>query len=460
MNITIVGSGYVGLVAGACFSEVGNNITMLDSDEEKIKKLQNGIIPIYEPGLKELITNNKEKNNITFTTQKEIAYKNADIIFIAVGTPMNTDGSANMNYVKEVAKDLSQYIENYTIIVNKSTMPIGSAKMVENIINKNLKNKNATFDVVSNPEFLKEGVAIRDFMSPDRIIIGSKSQKATKIIKNLYSPFILKSNRIITMDRESAEMSKYASNALLATKISFINEMSQICEKVGANINDVRVGIGSDSRIGYSFIYPGCGYGGSCFPKDIQALSFIAKQNNVETKILDAIEYVNEYQKNLIANKIIKRFGENLDNKIFCIWGLSFKPETDDIREAPSIYLMQKLLQSNAIIQCYDPQANINMKVIFPNVKYYNNKYDAIDNADALIIMTEWKEFRNPDFKIIKDKLKNLIIFDGRNIYKDMELNEFEYYYIGGGESHYLRFYLESKLHLTNFKKGCNDEAA
>ncbi|MDE6886404.1 MAG: UDP-glucose/GDP-mannose dehydrogenase family protein [Helicobacteraceae bacterium] len=430
MKITIVGSGYVGLVAGACFAEVGNNVTMLDSDKEKIRSLESGIIPIYEPGLEELIKKNKKLEQILFTTDKKLAYENAEIIFIAVGTPMGEDGSADLSYVISAATDIAKYISGYTIIVNKSTVPVGSAKKVREIIEQNLINKNATFDCISNPEFLKEGVALKDFMSPDRVVLGGNSKKALDVMKGLYSSFILKNDRIITMSAESAEMTKYASNAMLATKISFINEISQICEKVGANINDVRLGIGSDSRIGYSFIYPGCGYGGSCFPKDIRALQKTAKNEGVEVKILNAIEEVNRYQKNILSLKIQKHFGLNLEDKTFCLWGLSFKPETDDIREATSINVITFLLQNKAKVNAYDPKAMPNMKRLFPQINYFENKYEAAKNANALVVITEWKEFRNPDFDRIGESVS--VIFDGRNIYKDMDLSKFDYYFIGG----------------------------
>ena len=427
MNITIVGSGYVGLVAGACLSDIGHKIILLDNDEAKINAIRGGVIPIYEPGLKELLQ--KNKSNITFSTDFKKAYRDSSVIFIAVGTPQGDDGNANMDFVKNVAKDIGKSLQDYKIIVNKSTMPVGSTKLVENIIKENLKDKNIKFDVISNPEFLKEGSAIKDFMSPDRIIIGGNNQAAIDSIKSIYAPLFARNNRIITMSAESAEMAKYASNALLATKISFINEISQIAEKVGANINDIRIGIGSDSRIGYNFIYPSCGYGGSCFPKDIKALRFIAKKHEINTKILDAIEIVNENQKNILVEKILKRFG-NIKNMTFCIWGLSFKPETDDIRESPSINIIEKLLFYGAFVQAYDPQAMNNMKKIFPNIKYFNDKYKALKNANTLIIITEWNEFKNPDFESIKKHTN--IIFDGRNIFHSADMSDFEYYYIGG----------------------------
>lgn len=433
MKITVVGSGYVGLVASACFSEMGNEVIVLDIDQNKIHQLKKGIVPIYEPGLKELIEKNTLSSNLTFTTDKEIAYKNREIIFIAVGTPMGEDGSADLSYVLNAAKDIAKYINQHTIIVNKSTVPVGTAKKIQSIIKEYQTDKNLSFDIISNPEFLKEGVAINDFMSPDRIIIGYENPKALEMMKILYAPFLIKNNRIIAMDLASSEMSKYASNAMLATKISFINEMSQICEKVGADINNVRIGIGSDSRIGYSFIYPGCGYGGSCFPKDIKALQKTAREYGISPFLIDAVEKVNEDQKRVLASKIKKSFGENLTNKTFCIWGLSFKPETDDIRESSAIVLIEELLSLGAKIQTYDPKAMENMKKVFPTLTYCENKYEATKDCNALIVVTEWKEFRNPDFAKISSSLKEKIIFDGRNIYKDHQLLGFKYYNIGGG---------------------------
>ncbi|MDO7253864.1 UDP-glucose dehydrogenase family protein [Helicobacter cappadocius] len=445
MKITIVGSGYVGLVASACFAEMGNEVIVLDIDENKINQLKNGIIPIYEPGLEKLIEKNTRSSNLIFSTDKKTAYTNREIIFIAVGTPMGEDGSADITYVLNAARDIAEHINQHTIIVNKSTVPVGTTKKIQSVIKQYKKNGNINFDIISNPEFLKEGVAINDFMSPDRIIIGYENPKALEVMKMLYSPFLVKNNRIITMDLASSEMSKYASNAMLATKISFINEMSQICEKVGANINDVRIGIGSDSRIGYSFIYPGCGYGGSCFPKDIKALQKTAKEFNVSSFLIDAVDKVNQAQKLVLPRKIKKHFGENLQNRVFCIWGLSFKPKTDDIRESSAIVLISELLKLDAKINAYDPKAISNMKNIFQNISYYEDKYQALKDCDALIIVTEWKEFRNPDFNKISSLLKEKIIFDGRNIYKDHQLLGFKYYSIGGGGG-----YREYHLNLYN----------
>lgn len=437
MKITIVGSGYVGLVASACFSEMGNEVIVLDIDKNKISQLKEGIIPIYEPGLKELVQKNVHSCNLFFTTDKEVAYRDREVIFIAVGTPMGEDGSADLSYVLNVAKDIAKYINQHTIIVNKSTVPVGTAKKIHSIIKEQLANKNLSFDIISNPEFLKEGVAINDFMSPDRIIIGYENPKALEVMKSLYAPFLIKNNRIIAMDLASSEMSKYASNAMLATKISFINEMSQICEKVGADINNVRIGIGSDSRIGYSFIYPGCGYGGSCFPKDIKALQKTAIECGISPFLINAVEKVNEEQKRVLASKIKRLFGENLKGKTICIWGLSFKPETDDIRESSAIVLIEELLNLGAKIQAYDPKAMENMKRIFPTLVYCKDKYEATKDSNALVIVTEWKEFRNPDFAKISSLLKEKVIFDGRNIYKDHQLLGFQYYNIGSGGGGY-----------------------
>lgn len=437
MQITIIGSGYVGLVAGACFAQIGNSVICLDIDEQKIANLKNGIIPIYEPNLSEMIKENLSKKQMRFTTNKREALQNAEVIFIAVGTPMGDDGSADLRFVRSVAEDIGEMIEKYCVVVDKSTVPVGTARVVRDIIERKLKSRNLQidFDVVSNPEFLKEGVAIKDFMSPDRVVIGADSQKALEIMRSIYAPFLVKSDRFIAMSVESAEMTKYAANSLLATKISFINEMSQICERIGADINDVRLGIGSDSRIGYSFIYPGCGYGGSCFPKDIKALEKTAIDNGYTPKILQAIQSVNEAQKMLLVEKITARFGANLKGKIFAIWGLAFKPETDDMREASSLTLINALVKNGAKIRAYDPKAMNQAKFYLQNVldslEFCDDKYSAVDSSDALILATEWREFRSPDFKQIANRLKNPIIFDGRNIWRHFDLSGFEYHQIG-----------------------------
>lgn len=444
MKVAIIGSGYVGLVAGACFAQMGNNVICLDVDEQKTKNLQQGKIPIYEPGLESMVLENQKLHTLAFTTDKKQALSDAEVIFIAVGTPMGDDGSADLRFVRTVAEDIGECIaRDYVVVVDKSTVPVGTAKQVRSIIESKLKSRNIglAFDVVSNPEFLKEGVAIKDFMSPDRVVIGTDSAKALEVMKALYAPFLIKSDRLIAMGVESAEMTKYAANAMLATKISFINEMSQICERVGANINDVRQGIGSDSRIGYSFIYPGCGYGGSCFPKDVRALEKTARDFGYEAKILQSVQAVNEAQKLLLVEKIIKRFGENLSGKVFGVWGLSFKPETDDMREASSIVLIKELIKRGAKIKAYDPkayeQARFYLKDELESICFEESKYDALKGAQSLIIITEWREFRSPDFSEISKQLAAPIIFDGRNIYQNLNLEErgFEYYQIGVGKS-------------------------
>ena len=442
MNITVIGTGYVGLVSGTCFSEMGNKVTCVDIDTIKIEKLNKGIIPIYEPGLEAMVLKNVESENLFFTTNLETSLKNAEIVFIAVGTPMGDDGSADLQYVLAVAKSIGKTIQKRLVIVDKSTVPIGTADKVKETIQKQLDIREVTieFDVVSNPEFLKEGAAINDFMKPDRVVIGADSEYAIEKMKQLYAPFSMSHERFIEMDVRSAEMTKYAANAMLATKISFMNEIANICEKVGADANQVRIGIGSDSRIGYNFIYPGCGYGGSCFPKDIKALKKIASEYNYEAKLITSVEEVNDAQKLVIANKIIKRFGEDLTGKIFGVWGLAFKPGTDDMREAPAIYIVKELVKRGAKIQAYDPKAMSEAKEHYlkgiENVSYVNSKYEALHNADAMVLLTEWKEFRSPDFDEINNLLKLPIIFDGRNQYNIFNLAEkgFEYYQIGRAE--------------------------
>ena len=430
MKITIVGSGYVGLVSGVCFAQMGNEVICFDVDERKISMLQKGEIPIYENGLKEIVDETTQKGYLSFTMSAQEAYSNALLIFIAVGTPMGEDGSADLGYVLSAAQEIGKHLDSYAIIVDKSTVPIGTAKLVRTTIEEELRKRGVqiAFDVVSNPEFLKEGVAIKDFMSPDRVVIGSDSPRAIKILQELYAPFTLKKERLIVMDIQSAEMTKYAANAMLATKISFINEMAKICEAVGANINAVRQGIGSDPRIGYDFIYPGCGYGGSCFPKDIKALQKIANSFGVETPMLKATETINASQKQILVEKIKKVFGEDLRDKTFALWGLSFKPETDDVREAPSLEIIKALVAAGAKIQAYDPKAIENTKIYLgenPLISYHDEKYRALQNCSALIICTEWKEFRSPDFEEITHALSEKIIFDGRNIYHNLKLASF-----------------------------------
>jgi UDPglucose 6-dehydrogenase len=439
MNITVIGSGYVGLVSGACFAELGNKVTCVDIDSIKIEKLNQGIIPIFEPGLETLVLTNVKNNNLFFTTELDKALLNSEIAFIAVGTPMGDDGSADLQYVLAVAKSIGQSMRKRLIVVDKSTVPIGTADKVKTTIQKELdvRCSDLQFDVVSNPEFLKEGAAIADFMKPDRVVVGADSEYAFKNMKELYDPFLRSHDRLIMMDIRSAEMTKYAANAMLATKISFMNEVANICEKVGADANQVRIGIGSDQRIGYSFIYPGAGYGGSCFPKDVKALTKIAKENGYDAQLITAVEEVNDAQKLVIAQKIITRFGQDLTGFIFGVWGLSFKPGTDDMREAPAIYVIKELVSRGAQIIAYDPKAMDEAKEYYlkgvQNITYADSKYDALKGSDALVLLTEWKEFRSPDFEEVKTQLNTPVIFDGRNQYNTFSLEQkgFEYYQIG-----------------------------
>jgi len=439
MNITVIGSGYVGLVSGTCFSEMGNKVTCVDIDHTKIEKLNQGIIPIFEPGLEAMVLKNIKNKNLFFTTVLHEALQKAEIAFIAVGTPMGDDGSADLQYVLAVAKSIGQSMQNRLIVVDKSTVPIGTADKVKATIQKELdiRDSDLKFDVVSNPEFLKEGAAIADFMKPDRVVIGTDSDYASEKMKQLYHPFCMISDRFISMDIRSAEMTKYAANAMLATKISFMNEIANICELVGADANQVRIGIGSDQRIGYSFIYPGVGYGGSCFPKDVKALTKIAKENGYIAQLITAVEEVNDAQKLVIAQKIITRFGEDLTGFTYGIWGLAFKPGTDDMREAPAIYVIKELVRRGAKIKAYDPKAIEEAKEHYlkgvQNITYVDSKYDVLKDSDALVLLTEWKEFRSPDFEEIKTQLKAPVIFDGRNQYNTFSLEEkgFEYYQIG-----------------------------
>jgi UDPglucose 6-dehydrogenase len=439
MKLTIIGSGYVGLVSGACFAEMGNNVTCVDIDREKIKQLEDGVIPIYEPGLAPMVHKNIERNNLTFSTSLKQSIQDASIVFIAVGTPMGDDGSADLQYVLSVAKEIGQHMTHDLVVVDKSTVPVGTADKVKRAIQLELDNRNSLlqFHIVSNPEFLKEGDAVNDFMKPDRVVIGADSEIVFKKMRELYSPFFRSHDRFITMDIRSAEMTKYAANAMLATKISFMNEIANICEKVGADANQVRIGIGSDQRIGYSFIYPGAGYGGSCFPKDVKALTKIAKENGYTAQLITAVEQVNNFQKLVIAKKIVNRFGENLTGFTFGIWGLAFKPETDDMREAPAIYVIKELVSRGAKIKAYDPKAVCEAKSHYlkgvQNITYVTSKYDVLKDSDALVLLTEWKEFRSPDFEEMKTQLKTPVIFDGRNQYNTFNLDEkgFEYYQIG-----------------------------
>ncbi|AWX45809.1 UDP-glucose 6-dehydrogenase [Flagellimonas maritima] len=440
MNLTVIGTGYVGLVSGTCFAEMGNTVTCIDIDKAKIESLKKGIIPIYEPGLEQMVKRNVENDTLRFSTDLSKHLDKCDIAFIAVGTPMGEDGSADLQYVLQVAKEIGENMSHPLIIVDKSTVPVGTADKVKEAIQSQLDNRDAKiqFNVVSNPEFLKEGDAISDFMKPDRVVIGSDDEEATEKMRTLYAPFFRSSlDRLITMDVRSAEMTKYVANAMLATKISFMNEVANICELVGADVNKVRIGIGSDSRIGYSFIYPGSGYGGSCFPKDVKALKKTAEENGYIPNLIKAVEDVNDKQKLVIANKVIAKYGEDLSGKVFAVWGLAFKPETDDMREAPAIYIIKELVKRGAKVQAYDPKAMEEAQHFYlkdmNDVSYHNSKYDVLQNADALILLTEWKEFRSPDFEELKKQLNKPIVFDGRNQYNHSRMlkNGFEYFQIG-----------------------------
>jgi UDPglucose 6-dehydrogenase len=439
VNIAIVGSGYVGLVSGACFSDMGNTVTCVDSDKDKIDQLNKGIIPIYEPGLESIILNNCEKGNLTFTTSLEGALRDCEIVFIAVGTPMGEDGSADLQYVLAVAKEIGQLITDSIVVVNKSTVPVGTADRVKKIIAAELSIREVEipFSIVSNPEFLKEGAAISDFMKPDRIVVGVENKHSEALMRRLYRPFTVNHDRFISMDLRSAEMTKYAANAFLATKISFINEMSNISERLGADINMVREGIGSDKRIGFEFIYPGCGYGGSCFPKDVQALVKMSEEVGYNSELIKAVNTVNVKQKLVLVEKVISVFGENLTGVTLAVWGLSYKPETSDMRESPAITIVNELTGRGARIQAYDPQAINDSKNFYlkgnSSVTYCETKYKAIENVDALLLITEWKEFRSPDFTELKSRMKSAVVFDGRNQYVNYQLDKmgFDYYLIG-----------------------------
>ena len=431
MRICVIGTGYVGLVAGTCLAEMGNKVICVDNNEEKLEKLRNGIVPIYEPGLEELIKVNVAENRLSFSSDLKTAVEKSLVCFIAVGTPQGEDGSADLKYVYQVAEEIGGAINDYKVIVDKSTVPVGTADKVTEII----KNKTKfDFDVVSNPEFLKQGAAVDDFLKPDRVVIGSNSQKATEIMQELYAPFLRTGNPVIIMDVRSAEMTKYASNSFLAVKISYANEIANICEKVGANAEMVRIGMCSDKRIGSQFLFPGLGYGGSCFPKDVKALLKTAKDNNCDTQMLEAADNINKLQRKLFVEKILNYYNGNVEGKTFAVWGLAFKPKTDDMREAPAITIINMLLEKGAKIQAYDPKAIESAKFHFKDrITYAKNSYDALNNADSLLLLTEWNEFRRPDFDRIKSMLKTPLIFDGRNQYdaKRMRDRGFTYYSIG-----------------------------
>ena len=431
MKIAVIGTGYVGLVTGTCFSETGNQVICVDIDKNKVDKLSSGQITIYEPGLEKLFLRNQKENRLKFTTNLEEGIRDAQVIFLALPTPPGEDGSADLKYILGVADDLGKIITDYKVVIDKSTVPVGTADKVRAAIAKNAK---VDFDVVSNPEFLREGVAVDDFMKPDRVVIGTSSEKAKKIMNDLYAPFVRQGNPIIFMDEKSAELTKYAANSFLATKITFMNEIAQLCELLGADVDMVRRGIGSDDRIGRRFLFPGIGYGGSCFPKDVQALVKSASEVKYEFKILDAVMEVNTRQKLHLVPKIKEYFGNDLKGKRFAIWGLAFKPNTDDIREAPALYIIDELLKAGASVAAFDPEAMNNVQnLLGDKIMFVHSQYDALHDADALIIATEWSGFRTPDFARIESLLKNKTIFDGRNLFDLGQMEELGYYYLSIG---------------------------
>jgi UDPglucose 6-dehydrogenase len=441
MKIAVVGTGYVGLVTGTCFAEVGIDVTCIDIDQKKIDNLRNGILPIYEPGLEEMVARNVKSGRLNFSTSLAESIKGADIAFIAVGTPPGEDGSADLKYVLAVARGIGENIDSYCVVVTKSTVPVGTAAKVRAEVEGALSKRgaNVDFDVASNPEFLKEGAAIDDFLKPDRIVVGVSSERAEEAMRRLYKPFLLNGHPIIFMDIPSAEMTKYAANSMLATKISFMNDIANLCEIMGADVNKVRQGIGSDARIGTKFIYPGIGYGGSCFPKDVKALIKTAQENGYQMQVLQAVEGVNDAQKEVLFNKVKKHFGGDLQGKKFAIWGLSFKPKTDDMREAPSLVIIEKLLAEGATVSAYDPVAVGEAKhTLGDTITYAKDQFDALVDADALLVVTEWPEFRSPSFEVVGRLLKQKVIFDGRNIYDPTELKQlgFAYHCIGVKTDH------------------------
>lgn len=436
MNIAIVGTGYVGLVSGTCFSDMGINVTCVDVDQSKIDNLKNGIIPIYEPGLEEMVKKNFNAGRLKFETDLTKVLDDVDVVFSAVGTPPDEDGSADLKYVLAVARTIGQHINKYTVVVTKSTVPVGTAAKVKATIQEEIDRRgvDVEFDVASNPEFLKEGAAIKDFMSPDRVVVGVETERARKIMSRLYKPFMLVNDRMIFTDIPSAEMIKYAANAMLATRISFMNDIANLCELVGADVNMVRKGIGSDNRIGKKFLYPGCGYGGSCFPKDVKALIKTAEKAGYSMRVLKAVEEVNERQKEILFDKLMKHFNGDIAGKNIAVWGLAFKPETDDMREAPSLILIDKIINAGGNVKVYDPIAITECKRrIGDKVTYGTDMYDATLDADALLLVTEWREFRFPNFAVLGKVMKEKVIIDGRNIYDRNELDqhEFTYYKIG-----------------------------
>lgn len=436
MKITIVGTGYVGLVTGACFSEVGIDVTCVDIDEKKIENLNKGIIPIYEPGLEDMVERNVQKGRLHFSTKLSESLDGVSVVFGAVGTPPDEDGSADLKYVLQVAKDVAENMSDYVLMITKSTVPVGTAEKVRSAMSETLLKRGSKldFDVASNPEFLKEGAAVDDFLRPDRIVVGVDSEKAKKVVERLYKPFTMNGHPVIFMDIVSAEMTKYAANAMLATKISFINDIANLCEILGADVNMVRKGIGSDRRIGKYFIYPGTGYGGSCFPKDVKALIKTSDDFGYSLEVLKAVEDVNERQKHVLFKKAMKYFNDDIEGKTFAIWGLSFKPQTDDMREAPSLVIIEKLLEQGAKVKAYDPVAMDETKrILGDKIEYVNDQYEALIDADALILVTEWPEFKFPNFTVMSKLLNNKVIFDGRNVYDVDELKAEGYTYYGIG---------------------------
>ena len=433
MKIAVVGTGYVGLVTGTCFADTGNEVTCIDIDQKKVDQLSSGQITIYEPGLDEIFLRNQKEGRLKFTTSLRDGIKGASIIFLALPTPPDENGSADLKYVLQVADELGKILQEYTVIVDKSTVPVGTADKVRNAIKKNAT---VQFDIVSNPEFLREGVAVEDFMKPDRVIIGVESERAKNLMAELYAPFVRSGNPVIYMDLYSAELTKYAANSFLAMKISFMNEIAQLCERMGADVDMVRLGIGSDSRIGKKFLYPGIGVGGSCFPKDIQALVKSASEVNYDFEILKSVIKVNQIQRVHLITKIKRYYADSISGKHFAVWGLSFKPNTDDIREAPSLYMIDNLLRLGATVCAFDPEAMENSRKYYGDkINFAVNQYDALENADALIIATEWNEFRSPDFEKITKRLKHKVIFDGRNLYANIKMKELGYHYESIGRS-------------------------
>ncbi len=445
MNITIIGTGYVGLVTGACLADVGNNVVCVDTDEKKIEALRSGRVPIYEPGLETLIKNNYSDGRLSFTTSLDDVEQETDFYFIAVGTPQRQNGEANLDYIYQAVAEVGQHIRDYCVVITKSTVPVGTTDNIEHLLRAELAKRDGSIDidVVNNPEFLKQGAAVSDFMKPDRVIIGCKGDRAKHMMSQLYAPFVRSHDRLLFMDARASEMTKYAANCMLATKISFMNEVAMICEHFGVDVEEVRKGIGSDSRIGYSFIYPGCGYGGSCFPKDIKALIQMAKERSFDPQVLLAVDSRNDTQKQVLVEKVVKRFGCDLADRKFAVWGLSFKPDTDDMREAPSVPLLSGLINFGATVVAYDQKAVKTAEAVLPSewrtqgqLIFAKGQYEAVEGADAVILVTEWKPFRSPDFKQMKKKMRLPVIFDGRNQYDPRVAKQygFEYYGIGRGK--------------------------